>query len=433
MDIKIKEPAALPEKTGEQERKRASDILAMGKKYARYGGERMAGEFVTTGKSVDEFRAALLENASTKPLRTDDLDFGKDSFIRRHGGLSVTRAILAQIDPQKYAGCPEIEASEELSRSLSRKPKGLLLPMHTRAVSYAGTGSNLVATEHLDNEFIDVLRAASVLLQMPGIHRLEGLVGNVSIPRKTAAASGGWITGDGTDSLTESDPTFDAITLSPHTAGGLTLFSHRMLKQSLPSIDALVQRDLAETLAAILDDAIVNGTGASNQPTGILNTTGIGSVAMGTNGLALADLDKVIDLESALTDLNADSGSLAYLTNSKVVGAMKKLKTTTGEYLWADSKVGVSPAGTPGAINGYPVARSNHVPSNLTKGTGSSLSSMIFGNWADFVLASWGAFELEVDPYSNFAAGSVQVRVLTDVDMALRRASSFASIADIIA
>jgi len=206
-----------------------------------------------------------------------------------------------------------------------------------------------------------------------------------------------------------------------------------MLKQSLPSIDALVQRDLAETLAAVLDDAIVNGTGSSNQPTGILNTTGIGSVAMGTNGAALSDLDPIIDLESALTDLNAASGALAYLTNSKVAAAMKKLKTTTGEYVWTDKQAGDFPSGTLGAINDYPVARSNHVPSNLAKGTGSNLSAMIFGNWQDFVLASWGAFELEVDPYSNFAAGSVQVRVLTDVDMALRRASSFAAISDIVA
>jgi len=434
MNTKIKEPAVLPDKTGEQEeRRRASDILAMGKQYARYGGERMAAEFVTTGKSVDEFRAALLLKASTEPAETSDPDFNNDAFVRRHGGLSVTRAILAQIDPQKYAGCPEIEASQELARSLSRKPKGLLLPMQTRIISDAGTGSNLVGTQHLDSQFVDVLRKASVLLQMPGITRLEGLVGDVSIPRKTAAASGGWITGDGGDSLTESDPAFDTISLTPKTAGGLTSFSHRMLKQDLPSIDALVQNDLAETLGSILDDAIINGTGASNQPTGILNTTGIGSVAMGTNGAALADLDKIIDLESALTDLNAGLGTLAYMTNSKVAAAMKKLKTTTGEYLWTDKSAGDFPSGTLGAINGYPVARSNHVPSNLSKGTGSNLSAMIFGNWQDFVLASWGAFEIEVDPYSNFAAGSVQVRVLADVDMALRRASSFASIADIIA
>lgn len=432
MEPKENEPAVLTEKTGKEERQRVSNILAIGKQYARYGAAEMAPEFITSDKSVAEFRAALLEKMSTAPTENAD-NFNNDQFVRRNGGLSITRAILAQVDPQKYAGCPEIEASQELERSLARKPKGLLLPMQTRVIADSGTGANLVGTDHLADQFVDVLRAASVLLQMPGITRLEGLVGDVSIPRKTAAATGGWIAGDGADSLTESDPTLDAISLTPHTAGGLTTFSHRMLKQALPSIDALVQKDLADTLAAVLDAAIVNGSGASNQPTGILNTTGIGAVAMGTNGAALTDLDPIIDLESALADVNADLGNLGYLTNSKVAAAMKKLKTTTNEYLWTDKQAGDFPSGTLGAINGYPVARSNHVPSNLTKGTGSNLSAMIFGNWADLVLASWGAFEVMVDPYSNFASGSVQVRILTDVDIALRRASSFASIADIVA
>ena len=58
-----------------------------------------------------------------------------------------------------------------------------------------------------------------------------------------------------------------------------------MSLQSTPDIEQLIRADVA-LLADAIDTAAINGGGGSNQPAGILNTTGIGSVAGGTNGLA---------------------------------------------------------------------------------------------------------------------------------------------------
>ena len=72
------------------------------------------------------------------------------------------------------------------------------------------------------------------------------------------------------------------------------------------------------------------------------------------------------------------------------------------------------------------------MPSNLTKGTGSNLSAVLFGNWADLVIGQWGTLDLMVDPYSNSTSGTVRVVALQDVDIALRQAASFAAIKDAI-
>ena len=55
------------------------------------------------------------------------------------------------------------------------------------------------------------------------------------------------------------------------------------MAQSDPSAEAIVRDDLLNAVAAKLEDVTIEG-GGSNEPTGITQTSGIGSVAIGTNG-----------------------------------------------------------------------------------------------------------------------------------------------------
>ena len=137
--------------------------------------------------------------------------------------------------------------------------------------------------------------------------------------------------------------------------------------------------------------------------------------------------------EGKLDVANALNGNLYYLTNAKVVQALKKLKTAYGEYLWT-AMDGVTTNGTPGGVNGYTVMRSNQVPSNLSKGTGSNLSALIFGDFSQLIIGMWGALEILPNPYgSGYTAGSVDIRAMQTCDIAVRHAESFAAITDIIA
>ena len=304
----------------------------------------------------------------------------------------------------------------------------------TSATAYGATvgttgGSSLVATTLLAASFIDVLRAKAKVMSL-GPTLLSGLVGNVAIPRQDTPASAYWLSPEGSDA-TESEGTFDQVTLSPKTVGARSQYTRQLLMQSTPDIEMLVRNDLAKVLALAIDAASISGTGANGQPTGILNTVGIGSVALGANGAPLT-IDALIELETALTEANVDEENLAYLTNAKQIGVLKQLKDANGRYLWTQYP-GVFGQRTPapGEINGYPVARSNNVPSNLTKGTGTNLSAAIFGNWSDLVIGEWGAIEILPNPYgAGFNSGSIDIRALQSVDVKLRHAASFAAITD---
>jgi HK97 family phage major capsid protein len=85
-----------------------------------------------------------------------------------------------------------------------------------------------------------------------------------------------------------------------------------------------------------------------------------------------------------------------------------------------------------GMVNGYRAVVSNQVPSNLTKGTGTNLSAIIFGNWNDLIVGQWGTLDLMVDPYNQSTSGTVRVVALQDVDIAVRHPESFSAMVDAV-
>jgi HK97 family phage major capsid protein len=198
--------------------------------------------------------------------------------------------------------------------------------------------------------------------------------------------------------------------------------SRKMLLQSSLDVEAFVRNDLATSLALAIDSAAINGTGSSNQPKGVLNQTGIGSVAGGTNG-GNPDWKDIVDLESAVAIDNADIGNLGFLTNAKVRGKLLQTEkaSTTAQYVWSDNN----------SLRGYNAAVSNQVPSNLTKGTASGVcSAILFGNWADLIIGTWGGIDINVDTSTGSSSGTVRVVALQDVDIAVRHAESFAAMKD---
>ena len=122
---------------------------------------------------------------------------------------------------------------------------------------------------------------------------------------------------------------------------------------------------------------------------------------------------------------NALVDNMAYLTNAKVRGKLKTSSKVSGQngFIWDDGN-------TP--LNGYRAAVTNAVPSNLTKGAGTNLSAILFGNFADLIVGMWGSLDLTVDPYSNSTSGTVRVVALQDVDVAVRYIESFATMVDAV-
>ncbi len=428
------------------ERERIAAINGWG---ARFGLPDLARKLVDEGVPMEAAQRQFLDNIEGRaaPVAAPGPDAGHiDASRNELRQYSLIRAIRAAWKRNWSDAGFELECSNEIAKRTNRDTEGFFIPTNlpvdpsvaaaaraASATSYAATtgatgGSNLVATNLLAGSFIEVLRNKARVMQL-GARHLTGLVGNIDIPRQDTASTAYWVS-EGAD-VTESEGTFDKINLTPRTIGVLSQITRQMMMQSTPDIEMLVREDLTAVMALGVDLAAIAGTGANGQPTGILNQAGIGSVALGTNGGA-PTFDALIELETQLAQANAPEDNLAYLTNAHVVGELKLLKDTTNRYLWTQyTSNGMPRSGAPGEINGYPVARSNQVPSNLTKGTGTNLSAILFGNWSELIIGEWGVLEIVPNPYgSTYNSGGIQIRAMQSIDIAVRHAVSFAVITD---
>lgn len=391
----------------------------------------LAKKAIEDGTPLEEFNQRAVDHLATHPANTatpSDLDLTPKE-VRSYRIMNAINAQMPGANRSRYG--LEIEASNAIAKRCGKDPQGLYIPgdIQRRDLS-AGTatdGAELVGVDHLGGSFVDLLRAYMAIYSL-GTTVLSGLVGDVSIPKQTAGSTGGWIATEG-DPAAETEAQFSSISLAPKTVGTFTDITRDLRLQSDPSIDGIVQRDLAMAVAQAIDIGAINGSGASGQPTGILNQAGIGDVAGGVNGLAPAWTHIVKIWEEVAKD-NALMGSLGWLINA--VTASKLMQTekasSTGQFI-------LNRAGSPemfGEMLGYQVAVSNNVPSNLTKGTGTNLSAIIFGNFADLILAEWGDLDLLVDPYTASSSGTVRIRVFKSVDVGVRNAQSFAAMQDAI-
>lgn len=429
----------------EAERSRIREIEAMCR--AHNMPDDLRAGLIQKGATIDEARGAVLDHKLvTEKARTASLGNGAspDLSEKDKARYSMIRAINACMNNNwKEAGF-ELEVSVDIGKRLGKDSRGFFMPTNLPfarylneseraqyAVGTAGsgtTGGTMVATNLLAGSFIEVLRNKARVLQL-GATILSGLVGNVTIPRQTGASSTFWVT-EGAN-LTESEATFDSVALAFKTIGTYSAVTRQMLMQGTPDIEMLARADLIAQLALGVDAASLYGSGSSGQPTGIANTSGIGSVVGGTNGAQLT-IDHLIDLETQITMANAPEDNLAYIANAKTVGWLKKLKSTTGQYLWTNSPLGQR-SGTPGEINGYPVARTNQARANLTKGTSSGVcSEIVFGNWSELLIGEWGTIEIVPNPYDAtlFKQGGVLLRAMQSLDIGVRHGASFSYMSD---
>jgi HK97 family phage major capsid protein len=384
----------------------AAQIVELG---ARHSRSDLAQKAISEGKSIEEFRGELLDViGSERALEAQDVGLSQQEVKR----FSLVRAIHALANPTdrraQEAAKFEFECSDAASEQYGRAAQGIMLPAEVlrnwkRDLNSADE-SALFTDDFRGGDFIDVLRNSSSVMQA-GARMLGGLSGDVKIPKKTAAASAAWIASEG-GPASESEMTVGQVSMSPKTLGAFTDITRQLLIQSSLDVESLVRDDLAQSIALAIDLAGLEGSGASGQPTGILNTSGVNTVTAFAG--ANPTFSEVVTLETAVAEDNALLGNLAYIMPAGMYGALKTTEkaSNTAQFV-------VEPGGT---INGYRAIVSNQA----------TAGNLYFGNFADLLVGMFGGLDIVVDPYTNSTSGTIRVVALQSIDVAVRHAVSFA-------
>ena len=401
-----KDRALQAAKDGEVNRIR--EIAAIGQRF------NMADEATAAIKDdtkLEDFRtAALAKLDKAGAIDTQQSDIGlSEEDLKKY---SLQRMIQSVLKKDRAIAGLEWEASDEVAKLTGNAPRSFYVPhdvlrsplpqgLANRVLTTASGGTGVIGTDLMPQNFIDLLRAKAAIMAL-GARVLSGLVGNADIPKQTGAATAYWLSTETTD-ITLSDSAFGALSLTPKNVGAATQFSRNMLLQSNPSIEGLVVDDLNSVLALAIDAAAIKGTGSSGQPTGVLNTAGIGSVT-GTN-LAWAG---VVEFETDVAGANADIGSMGWLMPAAMRGLLKTREKASGYpvYLIEGNEA-----------NGYPVVVSNQV----------TAAAILFGVWSQIIVAMWGGLDILVDEYAAAASGGIVIWAYQTMDIGVRQAGAFSA------
>ena len=401
------------------ERNHAAEISQLAATVQGFDARELALKSIQAGHTVEQFQAEVLRQMANKPLAADiklnEREAKQYSYVR------AIAAAMARAEGTAVSGF-EAELSADLERQLPANAKrhgGIFVPMRLEqraAISEAlynvsTKGSSTVFTQA--GEFIDLLRNQAIAVQL-GAQVMAGLTSPVSFPKQTGAASAYWMPeNDGTD-VTASNATLGSVSLTPKTLQATTAFSRQLMAQSSIDVEQFIRNDLAASHALAWDRAVLHGSGSSNEPTGIYTAGSVNSIAMG----GTPTYGKLIDMVTEVLKDNALMGNLAFATTPGMAGKLAQTvvaASTDSRMIWTGQL-------NDGQVVGYRAVATNQVSATL--GSGSD-HGVIFGNWGDVMIGTWGALEIVVDPYALKKQGMIEVTSFQLADIALRHPQSF--------
>lgn len=405
------ERAALDKARGEA-KTRIEAIDALAKQFESWNVRAMADQAIRQGTASEDFARQLTEHVAKRGKQWDPAIGMSQGEAQR---FSIVRAIGAMMSGNWSRAGFEREASEAFAAKAQaagiqrQAENSFFLPMEVQqrdmTVGTAGAGGNMVETVLRPQDFIDLLRNAT-LVKALGARTLSGLVGNADITKQTGAATGYWLSTEAT-AITESQQTIGLLQLRPKVLGAYTEVSRLLLQQSTPDADQFIMEDLAKVLGVALDVAAIN-VGGSGAPVGILGTGSIGAFT-GTSLAVAALLDAQVDVAGA----NALTSSCAYLTTPTVASLLAQRPRMTGGVdtpLWQGNILD-------GQVLGFMAKTTNQMPA----------ATAIFGDFSQVIFAEWSALEIAANPFANFPAGITGIRAFLTADVGIRIPGAFSA------
>ena len=265
---------------------------------------------------------------------------------------------------------------------------------------------------------IQPLEKASVILAS-GVRIFNTDGSPIRIPKLTSMTVAPTWVGEGEPIPDTTVANFDEIKLMPKSMKSIKIISRiteELLRQSVPPVDTNIAAKLVRDVAGVLDDALINGTGAPDgsgnltQPRGLLNWPGT------TNQLAVGniDLDDLLDAQATLYGVNADPerGSFRWLMSPRTFFSLRKAKDSQNRY-----QLQPDPTKAGGfTLLGLPVTLSNRIATN--GGAGTNETVVILADFSTVAVARDQAPSIRFLTELYAGSGEVGIRVQTRYDIA---------------
>lgn len=210
-------------------------------------------------------------------------------------------------------------------------------------------GGYLVPDE-FERKLVEALEEESIFRQMATVIKTSS--GDRKIPIVTSKGEAAWM--DEEDAYKLSDDTFGQASLGAYKVGTAIKISEELLNDAAFDLPSYIAKEFARRIGAKEEEAFFIGDG-KGKPTGIFAATG-GAESGATTSTANITFDDVLELFYSLRSPYRKKA--VWVLNDSTVKALRKLKDSTGNYIWNPSVQ----AGVPDTILNRPYYTSSYVP-----------------------------------------------------------------------
>jgi HK97 family phage major capsid protein len=209
--------------------------------------------------------------------------------------------------------------------------------------------------------------------------------------------------------IDESDPVFGRTTLKAYKYAFIVQVSQEFLADSNIDVIGFLGQQAGNAIGYAVNDKLTLGTGTV-EPNGIANAAAAGvtgGTATSTAGTGHFTADNLIDLVYSLDGAARRLPGFGVMANGSSIGAMRKLKTSSGDYVFVPT---IQP-GQPDTILGYPLIENPAMAS-----VGSAARSVLAGHLPSFYVRTVGGIDVARSDDFAFASGQVTLRFAIRVD-----------------
>jgi HK97 family phage major capsid protein len=293
-------------------------------------------------------------------------------------------------------------------RWLDVRPDGPM-PADLRTLSKltTGAGGNVVPTSFYNRLMAHLIEVSAIL--QAGATVINTTSGEtLQVPKTTAHGTAALTAEAGT--LSASDPTFGQASLGAYKYGVLIQVSRELVDDTGVDLEGYLAMQAGRALGNALGADLITGNGSA-KPTGLLNNTSLGATGptgvsggLGpTSASANSGADFLIDLFYSVIAPYRASSACAWLTRDATMAVIRKIKDTTGQYLFQPSLV----AGTPDTLLGKPIYSDPFMPAMST-----GAKSIAFGDLSQYFVRLAGGVRFERSDDFAFSTDLVTFRAL---------------------
>lgn len=289
-------------------------------------------------------------------------------------------------------------------------------PIDLRTLSKltTGAGGNTVPTSFYDRLMAHLIEVSAILQAGATVLRTNGGE-NLQVP-KTTGHSTAVLTAEAA-SLSASDPAFGMATLGAYKYGVLIQVSRELIDDTGVDLEGYLAMQAGRALGNAFGADAITGNGSS-KPTGLLNNTTLGATGPtgvsgglgATSATANSGGDFLIDLFYSVIAPYRASRQAAWLVRDSTMAVVRKVKDTTGQYMFQPSLV----AGTPDTLLSKPIYTDPFMPAIAT-----GAKSIAFGDMSQFFVRMVGGVRFERSDDYAFANDLVTFRAVLRADSVL--------------